>query len=72
MCAGVAGQGAGDAAYATAVLFENAQLKEEDVTGGTADIFKCFDQLLRPLVYKILETSGVPNKMGKAYERFQE
>ena len=33
-----------------------------DMTGGAADIFKCFDQLSRPLIYAILEKAGMPEK----------
>ena len=49
MFAGVPGVGAGDASYATALLLEWCHLAGEDVTGGAADIFKCFDQIVRPI-----------------------
>ena len=44
---GVEGNGANDAAYATAVEIEYCRVHGEDYTGGAADIFKCFDQVKR-------------------------
>ena len=64
--------GASDASYATAILLEFAQLVGEDVSGGAADIHKCFDQIVRPLVYAILEEAGMPGCIPKAYQNFFE
>ena len=50
MYAGVEGKGAEDAAYATALLGEWCELTNTDFSGGSADIFKCFDQIVRPLL----------------------
>ena len=70
--AGVEGQGAADAAYETTISMESSRLNGEDCTGGAVDIFKRFDQIVRPLVYKIVEEAGMPRKVRKAYESFQE
>ena len=48
--AGVEGQGAADAAYETAVRMELARMEGDCCTGGAADIYKCFDQIVRPRV----------------------
>ena len=72
MYAGVGGQGAEDASYASAVLLENCKLRRIDATGGAADIFKCFDQVTRELVYELLSRAGLPKKILKAYKGFQE
>ena len=40
--------------------------------GGTADIHKFFDQILRPLVYKLAELAGMPQQILSAYSRFLE
>jgi hypothetical protein len=45
MYAGIEGQGAGDAAYATAIEVEVCRFMGVHFTGGAADIFKCFDQI---------------------------
>ena len=61
-----------EAAYATAVLIENTHLKGEHLSGGAADIFKCFDQILRPLVYLLMKAAGMPSGIIRAYRNFQE
>ena len=70
--AGVGGQGAEDAAYASAVFLEHCHLNGYEVTGGAADIFKCFDQVMRPLIYELLKAAGMPDKVIKPYIDFQE
>ena len=40
--------------------------------GGAADIFKCFDQVNRELVYELLEKAGLPRRVLAAYKGFQE
>ena len=69
---GVGGQGAGDAAYLSAVYLEHCHLNGKEVTGGAADIFKCFDQAMRPLIYELLKAAGMPDKVIKPYIDFQE
>ena len=70
--AGVEGQGANDAAYATAVEIETCRLAGVNYSGGAADIFKCFDQIQRPIVYRIMEMAGMPKSILTAYRNFQE
>ena len=70
--AGVEGQGANDAAYTTAVEIELCRLLDIDYSGGAADIFKCFDQVQRPIVYKVLQLAGMPARVLSAYQSFQE
>ena len=70
--AGKGGQGAEDAAYASAVFIEHCHLNGHEVTGGAADIFKCFDQVMRPLIYQLLEAAGLPDKVLRPYIDFQE
>jgi hypothetical protein len=41
-------------------------------SGGSADIYKCFDQIVRPFVYKLLDLSGLPKPIIKAYKAFLE
>ena len=70
--AGVEGQGANDAAYTTAVEIELCRLLGTDYSGGAADIFKCFDQVQRPIVYKVLRWAGIPARVPNAYRNSQE
>ena len=72
MYAGVEGRGAQDAAYNTALLTEWCKAMGMDLTGGAADIYKCFDQLSRPLIYMILEKAGMPEQVLGAYRKFLE
>ena len=70
--AGIEGQGANDAAYATAIEIENCRLQGIDYSGGAADISKCFDQVRREIVYKLMEEAGIPKGILTAYRDFQE
>ena len=72
MFSGVHGQGANDAAYKTALLVEECVLKGEDYTGGAADVYKCFDQIQRPLMYEILRKGGMPERVLTPYAKFLE
>ena len=70
MFAGTGNNGAEDAWYQTALQFEHAALHQEEITGGTADVFKCFDQVLRKLLYTLLEIGGFPKRILDAYARY--
>ena len=70
MFAGTGHDGAEDAWWQTALQFENAMLKGEDITGGTADVSKCFDQVLRKLLYTLLELGGFPKRILSAYSAY--
>ena len=72
MLAGVEGKGAEDAAYATALLVEWCNLTKTEFSGGPADIYKCFDQIVRPLLQKVLEFAGMPREVLRAYMAFLE
>eukprot|EP00973_Karenia_brevis_P014276 1944423-Karenia_brevis.AAC.1 len=49
MHAGVPGSGADDAWYHTSLLLEDCYIQDEAAIGGSVDIFKCFDQIVRLL-----------------------
>ena len=70
--AGVECNGAADAAYATAIEIEYCRVTGKQYTGGAADIYKCFDQIRRPIVYKLLEAAGMPRQVVHAYRSFLE
>ena len=72
MFAGVEGKGAEDAAYATALLGEWCELTNTDFSGGSADVFKCFDQIVRPLLQEVLGIAGMPIEVLRAYMGFLE
>ena len=65
MFAGVQGRGAQDAWYMTAVDMETAfVVHNHSLTGGAADIHKCFDQIMRPVVHKVAEAAGIGTTDG--------
>jgi Reverse transcriptase (RNA-dependent DNA polymerase). len=49
-----------------------ARLCKHDFTGGSADIWKCFDQAQRKLLYHLLEAAGFPKTILRAYSAFHE
>ena len=63
MCAGVEGGGAEEGWYSTALLLEHFQLNDIHFAGTSADIFKCFDQITRPLMYHIAAVAGMPRNI---------
>ena len=70
MFAGVGNEGAEDAWYLTALQLEKAALTDTPITGGTADIFKCFDRVLRNMLFLLLRMGGFPTRVLNAYRGF--
>jgi hypothetical protein len=64
--------GAEDAWYTMGVDLELARLFNHIITGGSADIWKCFDQMQRMLLYFLLEAGGFPMPILTAYKSFHE
>ena len=64
---GVPGQGAEDASYSTAVLREWFSLMGMHYSGSAADIFKWYDQRLRPLIKHVLLHAGCPPRVVLPY-----
>ena len=48
-----------------------AQLRERPIVGGAFDLFKCFDQIVRLLLYPTLTLSGLPHGVFVGYMAFQ-
>ena len=53
----------------TALLLENLHLHNTKFSASAADIFKCFDQISRPLLYHLAAVAGMPPKVLSAYQR---
>ena len=45
-------------------------MKDLHFTGGSADIYKCFDQVNRKIVNKVLKRAGMPSGIRKAYIKY--
>ena len=72
MFGGVQGVGAEEAWYSTAIDLELCMVKGISMVGGALDLFKCFDQVLRPLLYAVLQIAGLPEPILVAYRNYQE
>ena len=72
MYAGVEGSGAEEGWYTTALSLEKFQLDNTNFAGSCADIYKCFDQISRPLLYHLAKVAGMPTNILNTYMRFQE
>ena len=71
MFAGVPGAGAEEAWYLTQLDFEIKRLTGSHITAGSIDVFKCFDQIVRPLVIYLARQAGMPRQVLDTYEAFQ-
>ena len=72
MFAGVPEQGAEDAWWMTSVKMECWHATSTPFSGSSADIAKCFDQIVRPLLYGIAHIAGMPRNVLGPYMRFAE
>ena len=72
MYAGVPGVGAEEAWWTTAIDFEDLQCRGLHFTGGAVDIYKCFDQVVRSLVYAVARAAGMPARILTAYAAYHE
>ena len=62
--AGVQGQGAEQAWWQLSLCLEYWRAKQ---TQATTDIYKCFDQVVRPLIYMTARIAGMPARILKPY-----
>ena len=64
---GIPGQGAEDACYSSAIWREHATANDNHFSGSAADIYKCYDQMSRPLIEVVLTAAGCPSRVVKPY-----
>eukprot|EP00969_Alexandrium_andersonii_P294601 13021656-Alexandrium_andersonii.AAC.1 len=64
---GVKGIGAADAWHATALKVERAQRSGDPVALTTVDLYKCYDQINRVVLYLALLKSGCPRGVVLGY-----
>ena len=60
MNAGTEATGSQDAWWETALTMEHCRITGTPFSGGASDIYKCFDQLPRHLVYHLAHSAGMP------------
>ena len=56
--------------YGLALVIENERAHGRDVTGGEVDVWKCFDPVIRQLLYCLAKKAGMPERIWSAYARF--
>ena len=61
MFAGVPGAGAEEGWYTTQLDFEIKQLAGSHIKAASIDVYKCFDQVVRPLVIALARRAGMPH-----------
>ena len=49
-------------------MLELSKLEGTPFSGGGADIFKCFDQIVRVLLLDLLVAGGFPPRLARAYK----
>ena len=64
------GRGAQNAWFNTSLLNELNGVSGYDTSGGSIDVFKCFDQVNRPLVHRLATEAGMPSRVLDAYFRY--
>ena len=67
----VGSNGAEDAWDELSADIEDWDVNNIEYAGGTVDIAKCFDQIIRELVYSLAAIGGMPPQVLDAYRRFQ-
>eukprot|EP00973_Karenia_brevis_P055130 7666161-Karenia_brevis.AAC.1 len=72
MFAGLPGRSAEDAWYLTALDVESSLISDVHLVGGALDLYKCFDQVIRSMMYVILLLSGIPLPILTAYINYHE
>ena len=72
MYAGVPGQGAEPAWWQLSLCLEHWRTKQTQATGGATDIYKCFDQIVGPLVHTSARVAGIPKRILTPYVSIME
>ena len=72
MYAGVLGQGAEQAWWQPSLCSEHWGTKQTQATGGATDIYKCFDQIVRPVVCTMARVAGIPKRILTPYVSIME
>ncbi len=68
--AGVPDKGAPDGWLKTAIDLEFARVNNIQIAGGSIDVYKCFDQLNKPLIIQLAKEAGMPARVLTAYANY--
>ena len=67
MFAGIPGAGAEEGWYLTQFAVETNRLLGIEISAGSIDVFECFDQLSRKLIYALAKEAGMHKKILNTY-----
>ena len=67
MFAGVPGVGVEEGWYRTQIALETQRLQGKQISAGSVDVFKSFDQPSRKLIYALAKEAGMPRKVLNAF-----
>ena len=70
--AGLPGRGAADAWYLRASDLDFADMDELHLCGAAVDITKCYDEFVRPLLYRLADVTGAPRALLGPWSRYRE
>ena len=70
MFAGVPQVGAEEGWYLTQIAFETFRLQGKSITAGSIDVYKCFDQINRKLIYRLAKEAGMPKQILGTYRQY--
>ena len=63
MYAGVLGQGAEQAWWHLSLCLEFGRSRQTQATRGATDTYKCFVQIVRPVIYMTAKVAGIPKRV---------
>ena len=66
----ICGKGAQDAWLLTSLKAEICKLQGLSLTGGSIDVFKCFDQINRELLFLLAKEAGMPTRILLPYFKY--
>ena len=66
----IGGKGAQDAWLMTSLKAELARLEGKNISGGSIDIYKCFDQINRDLLFRLACEAGMPKRILIPYFKY--
>lgn len=69
---GVEEKVADDGWWLNALALEDSHVHGDPYSGPAVDVFRCFDQIRRDLLYETARRAGMPAKVLNAHMRFQE
>ena len=62
--------GADEGWYLTQIVFESMRLHGKEMTADSIDVYKCFNQINRKLIYRLAKEAGMPRQVLDTYFQY--